>query len=95
MEANGSWRLAKLPFPALDRAAVPYVFPLELREDANRLHARLKQAGVPMWRWDDLCESDCSVSAGYRSSLIQLPCHQELTPAFVDRMICALEHVLG
>ena len=93
--ASNSFRLGERAFPDLDVPAVPYIFPLILKGDSDLLHSRLRHAGVPMWRWDDLRQSDCGVSSDYSRSLIQLPCHQELEPDFVDRMIGALQDVLG
>lgn len=93
--ASRSFRRGARAFPGLGRTSVPYVFPLILEEDGDLLHSRLRRAGVPMWRWEDLRESDCDVSNDYRQSLIQLPCHQELAAESVARMISALQEVLG
>lgn len=57
---------------------VPYIFPL-LLDHPNHHFPALKQAGVPIWRWEELINSDCPISADYRLRLIQLPCHQSLS----------------
>lgn len=66
--------------PSLPEACVPYMFPVLL--DAPELNfARLKHAGLPIWRWDDELASDCPTARRYRLSLLHLPCHQGLSEA--------------
>lgn len=61
-------------------ACVPYMFPVLLNNPA--LHfARLKHAGLPIWRWDDELASSCETASLYRLSLLHLPCHQGLSEA--------------
>lgn len=64
--------------PELPDDCVPYMFPLVLHRPHSHFTA-LKQLGVPIWRWDDMAMSDCNVAAGYRLSLLHLPCHQDLS----------------
>ncbi|MHC4550155.1 MAG: DegT/DnrJ/EryC1/StrS family aminotransferase [Planctomycetota bacterium] len=81
-------------FDALPEGVVPYVFPLLL--DEPRAHfAKLKWGGVPIWRWEELAESDCAVSQDYRLRLLQLPCHQALRRRELDRMVETLLDVVG
>ena len=47
-------------FPVFPKTVVPYMFPLWL-DDAERVFFRLKRAGVPIFRWDELAVSDCEV----------------------------------
>ena len=59
---------------------VPYMFALCLDHPSPHFY-RLKQLGVPVYRWDELGVSDCATAAAYRLRLIHLPCHQSLTAA--------------
>ena len=65
-------------FAELPNDVVPYVFPL-LLDDPARDFPLLKQAGVPLSRWEEVAHSDCPVSGRYLHELVQIPCHQELT----------------
>lgn len=68
---------ATLIFPDLLPGTVPYVLPLLIHKP--ELHfSRLKIAGVPLWRWEELIVNDCPISNDYRLKLIQLPIHQSL-----------------
>jgi perosamine synthetase len=79
--------------PALPEGVVPYVFPY-LIDDPARHFAPLKRLGVPIWRWEDIAHSDCEVSLDYRLRLLQLPCHQSLEPADIDRIVQTVRSVL-
>jgi dTDP-4-amino-4,6-dideoxygalactose transaminase len=84
-------RLAALPgarpvYERLPDTVVPYVFPW-LLDDPQTTFPRLKTAGVPMYRWEALADSDCAVSADYRYRLVQLPCHQEIDAAELDWLV--------
>ena len=70
-------------FPQLGADDVPYMFPL-LLERHDPAFYRLKQAGVPIWRWDDMALSDCPTAAAYRLRLLHLPCHQGLSTAQME-----------
>ena len=65
-------------FPDLPHDCVPYMFALRLQQPNAHFHA-LKRLGVPVWRWDDMAVSSCAVAMDYRTHLLHLPCHQELT----------------
>lgn len=80
---------AKLCFPVseLGDRAVPYVLAVEIPEP-ERVFPELKRRGVPVYRWETAFEASaaraCPVSARFRRTLIQLPCHQGLTVAERD-----------
>jgi dTDP-4-amino-4,6-dideoxygalactose transaminase len=61
----------------LPEGVVPYMFPLLVDAPAEVFPA-LKNAGVPLFRWEDIDAAACAVSARYASELLQVPCHQEL-----------------
>lgn len=81
-------------FEHLPEAVVPYVYPLLIENPRARFPA-LKQAAVPMYRWEDLSPSDCEVSARYQFRLVQLPCHQEIDAAELDWLIEQCRKHLG
>lgn len=67
-------------FGNLDATTVPYMFPLLLKRGESDF-ARLKQRGVPIWRWDEILVSTCTTAMDYSRRLIQLPCHQGISPS--------------
>lgn len=71
------------------RTFVPYVVPV-LLADPQKHFAQLKQAGVPMWRWEYSPLGVCKVTDRYSQSLIQLPCHQSLRPRELERIVDAV-----
>lgn len=73
---------------------VPYMFPLHV-ERADRHFAPLKRMGMPIWRWDELAVSSCTVAAAYRLRLFHLPCHQSLTESQIGWMTAALHTVMS
>lgn len=85
---NGRALFAELP-----AATIPYMFPLRLRHPDTHFH-RLKHAGLPIWRWDEMAVSACPTAGDYRLRLIHLPCHQALSDTQMDWMIGTLRRVL-
>jgi hypothetical protein len=80
--------------PALPEDCAPYMFPLLIsRPDPDFF--RLKQAGLPIWRWDDMAVSGCAVAGSYRTRLLQLPCHQGLGDAQMGWMLGLVREVLS
>jgi hypothetical protein len=80
-------------FPCLPDSVVPYMFPLWL-DDPARVFFRLKRAGLPIFRWDELAVSDCVVSRAARLGLIHLPCHQGIGQVEMNWMIEVLRRGL-
>jgi perosamine synthetase len=80
-------------FPILPDTVVPYMFPLWL-DDPARVFFRLKRAGLPIFRWDELAVSNCAVSRSARLGLIHLPCHQGVGQAEMDWMLGVLHRAL-
>ncbi|MDD2725078.1 MAG: DegT/DnrJ/EryC1/StrS family aminotransferase [Methylovulum sp.] len=81
-------------FPELPAHVVPYMFPV-LLESGESGFDRLKHAGVPLWRWEELATSDCPVSQRYRLQLLQIPCHQNITASQIDWIIDQFSDILG
>jgi hypothetical protein len=72
----------------------PYVLPLLLARPA-RDFAELKNRGVPMLRWEHAIRGRCQVTDTYAESLVQLPCHESLTSAEIQRLSDTVRAVLA
>jgi perosamine synthetase len=74
-------------FPDLPERAVPYVFPLYV-EDPEASYQRLRTAGVPIFRWDEIwpgtpaLEGDSGLDWAHR--VFQLGCHQDLSLSDIE-----------
>lgn len=95
--------LAGLPgtrplFPALPQNAAPYVFPL-LVDDPERHYQRVRAAGVPIFRWDEIwpttprIEGDHGIA--WATRVFQLGCHQDLTLRDLEQMASTLRRIFG
>lgn len=73
-------------YQGLPDSTVPYAFPL-LLSNPQKQFPLLKNSGIPMWRWEDVELSHCSVSRDYRERLIQLPCHQGMKKKELDGIL--------
>ena len=78
-------------FTELPDGVVPYEFPLWL-DDMDRLFPELEDLAVPMHRfgqflWPDMEESLCPTTAALSHHLLQLPCHEDLTPPEIQSII--------
>lgn len=80
--------------PELPDGVVPYMFPF-LVDDPDTDFPRLKNMGIPIFRWEDMHTADCPISASYASCLLQLPCHQDVRVAELDWMIQCIAGILG
>lgn len=67
---------------------VPYVYPFVL-EKAEYFDL-IRNMAIPLYRWEEICPSDCKTSDSYRSLLIQFPCHQDMDKDDLDRLISKL-----
>lgn len=85
---------ARALFPELPPDCAPYMFPLYISAPDIQFFA-LKQAGMPIWRWDEMAVSDCSVASKYRLHLLHLPCHQSLSATQMQWMIDTVAKVLA
>lgn len=80
-------------FPTLPDGVVPYAFPLLVDAAGMGFH-RLKLAGIPLWRWEDLAVTECAIARDYRVRLLQLPCHQALRTEELVWMIRTVRSLL-
>lgn len=78
-------------FPALAADDVPYVFPFLLHN--ARHFDSIRQLALPLYRWEEIAPSGCDVSEDYKTRLVQLPCHQDLTDDDLDQLIDKLEKI--
>jgi len=81
-------------FSELPEGVVPYAFPLLADASGMGFH-RLKMAGIPLLRWEDMAVTGCAISRDYRIRLLQLPCHQELRAQELDWMIRTVQTLLS
>ncbi len=85
--------LGRLLWSELSADSAPYVVPFLLNDSAG--FDMLRRRGLQVLRWEELAPGNCPVSASYRSRLIQLPCHQELTPEQLADIVQALQATAG
>jgi dTDP-4-amino-4,6-dideoxygalactose transaminase len=78
---------------ALPDAAVPYVFPLRVRDAAEPRYRSLRAARVPLFRWDQLWPRTPVIPGDHgrdwANGIFQLGCHQDMTAAEV-RAVAAI-----
>jgi perosamine synthetase len=85
---------ARALFEALPADCAPYMFAL-LVERPDPVFFQLKQAGMPIWRWDEMAISGCPVATRYRLGVLHLPCHQDLDPAQMAWMTALVRKALA
>jgi dTDP-4-amino-4,6-dideoxygalactose transaminase len=79
--------------PSLPLQCAPYVFPLWVNDPvlADQLYARMRQTGLPVFRWDRIWPGTPvdSQDLGTRWSrqLLQLLCHQDLNNSAIDQVV--------
>lgn len=85
---------ARVLFPQLPADCAPYMLPL-LIERPDPVFFVLKQSAVPIWRWDEMGVSGCPVASRYRTHLLHLPCHQDLSAAQLTWMVAQVTKALA
>lgn len=78
LEAVAGARGGQALMPDLPDDCAPYMFPITIAEP-DPVFYQLKHAGMPIFRWDDMAVSSCTVARNYRLHLLHLPCHQGLS----------------
>lgn len=85
-------------FARLPAGAVPYVFPLWVRQP-DPGYLALKVAGTPLsrwnWLWPGVPELPGDHGLGWSHHLIQVPCHQDLLPQQLAAVAQALRRAFG
>lgn len=77
----------------LDRDFIPYMVIVRLLDPENQ-HAKLISNRLPIWRWEHIYRSSCEISKEYSKSIIQIPCHQQLTKAELVSMVRSIKQCL-
>ena len=90
--------VAELPgcraiYGSLPLNITPYMFPLHIDHPTPHFYW-LKHLAFPVWRWDEMAASDCSVAQNYRLHLLHLPCHHLLGDEQFDWMASVLRKVM-
>lgn len=79
---------ARSLFPLPSKTIAPYVFPLWV-DEADRVYHALRAQALPVFRWDkvwpDTPQLDGDVGPLWSQHVLQLPCHQDLSEADIDR----------
>lgn len=85
MEGLSKSPLGHLLWPQLPENSAPYVLPFLLNHSSG--FDLVRKRGLQVFRWEELAPTNCSISADYRHRLIQIPCHQDLTPTDIAQII--------
>lgn len=96
---NFAYLISKIDNPAvgqplytsLDQYDVPYVLPFLLNDDKH--FYTLRKKGIQILRWEETAISECDNSMHYRSHLIQIPCHHQLTQAQMDFVVSTINSI--
>jgi hypothetical protein len=84
-------------FPVLPDAAVPYVFPLRVKDPEARYQA-IRARGVPVFRWDVVWPNVPSIEGdegkAWQTEVFQLACHQELNESDILAMADAVRDII-
>ncbi len=88
IEKLGTSPWGQVLIPELPEKVTPYVVPFLLNNCDGFDHIR--QKGIQIYRWEEMVFTTCAVSKKYRSTLIQLPCHQDLTRQDLDLIVTVL-----
>jgi len=54
-------------------------------------HPLLILKKLPIWRWENIYPSDCEISKQYSQSIIQIPCHQQLSSQELANMVATIK----
>jgi hypothetical protein len=89
MSALAGSPLGHLLWPQLPENSAPYVLPFLLHDSSS--FDLLRKRGLQVFRWEELAPTNCAISQDYRHRLIQIPCHQDLTPADIVQIVAAFQ----
>lgn len=97
-EQLGGLRGARPLRPELPCGACPYVFPFDV-DDPEPVYAGLRAAGVPVFRWDQRWPgtpaADDDAGNRWATHVLQLGCHQDISPAEIEQMAAITRSLLG
>jgi dTDP-4-amino-4,6-dideoxygalactose transaminase len=66
----------------------PYVLPFLLNDKNDFTYIR--QQGVQILRWEEFYYTENSIIENYRENLIQIPCHQNLSLAQIEKLVSVI-----
>ncbi len=72
---------------------IPYMVVVRLLSPSKH-HPRLISKRLPIWRWEHIYSSSCKISEEYSQSIVQVPCHQQLTDAELVSMVASIKECL-
>jgi len=78
-------------YSSLPNDTAPYVFPYIL--NSAKYFNKIRNAGIAIFRWEELAKTDCETSKKYHQRLVQVPCHQSLTQNELDYIINTLKNL--
>lgn len=86
-------------FPSLPEGVCPYLFPLRIYKDRDRLLDKLRSRGIPAGTWptlppEVLKDTSLSIARRLRQEIITLPIHQTIYEPQMDTIISALHEVI-
>lgn len=86
-------------FPSLPEGVCPYLFPLRIYKDRDRLLDKMRRRGIPAGTWPTLPpevvrDISLSVARRLRQEIMTLPVHQTLTEHQMDIIISVLHEVI-
>lgn len=84
--------IGKPLFTELTDDDVPYVTPFLLKDKKH--FSTLRKQGIQILRWEEVATSECETSQSYRSCLVQIPCHQQLTREQLDFIVTSFNELL-
>lgn len=77
-----------------ENAFIPYMVIGVLQQPALH-HPLLINKKLPIWRWEHLFSSQCQNANAYSKSLIQIPCHQQLSSKELLTMVDGIKECLS
>lgn len=78
-------------FKQLNDDDIPYVVPFLLTDE--KFFFDIRKKGIQILRWEEVAVSECQVSQNYRSRLIQIPCHQQLSTKQLNFIVNTLNEL--
>ncbi len=69
---------------------VPYMVVIRLLNPSKH-HPKLISKRLPIWRWEHIYPSSCEIAKEYSQSIVQVPCHQQLTKAELISMVAGIK----
>lgn len=87
----------RFPIETLGANDVPYVFAMDVKS-GKAVYPELKRLGVPSYCWETrhpaVGEVRCEIANRFHTDLVQLPCHQSLTPSELAWIVTTVEAVV-